>query len=290
MNRACLPLAALASAALLACTGGSPAISAAGAAPGTSDCTGSCATASTLLSVANVQQVIAQAAAEAQARGVSATIAVVDRVGNVLAVYRMGTPSQHPVRIATALNASGGAVIHGGLEGLSLPQPSVPLNIDQLAAIAKAITGAYLSSEGNAFSTRTASQIVQQHFDPGTADAPSGPLFGVQFSQLACSDLVLPSTGAAPTAGPQRSPLGLSADPGGFPLYQSGTVVGGVGVLADGLYSIVSDFTDPSVDIDEAVAMAARSGKRGVFDASTSTKASCPGKSMPPSARTPEPG
>ena len=32
------------------------------------------------------------------------------------------------------------------------------------AAIAKAITGAYLSSSGNAFSTRTASQIVQQFF------------------------------------------------------------------------------------------------------------------------------
>ena len=35
-------------------------------------------------------RVIAQAVAEAQARSVNATIAVVDRVGNVLAVYRMG--------------------------------------------------------------------------------------------------------------------------------------------------------------------------------------------------------
>src|SRR3546814_13726552 len=33
-------------------------------------------------------------------------------------------------------------------------------------AIAKAVTGAYLSSGGNAFSTRTASQIVQEHFPP----------------------------------------------------------------------------------------------------------------------------
>ena len=32
--------------------------------------------------------------------------------------------------------------------------------------IAKAITGAYLSSGGNAFSTRTASEIVQQNFPP----------------------------------------------------------------------------------------------------------------------------
>ena len=41
-----------------------------------------------------------------------------------------------------------------------------PVNIDHAAAIAKAVTGAYLSSEGNAFSTRTASQIVQEHFNP----------------------------------------------------------------------------------------------------------------------------
>ena len=60
------------------------------------------------------------------------------------------------------------------------------------AAIAKAITGAYLSSGGNAFSTRTASEIVQQFFPPTAAITPGlegGPLFGVQFSQLPCSDL-----------------------------------------------------------------------------------------------------
>ena len=58
-------------------------------------------------------------------------------------------------------------------------------------AIAKAVTGAYLSSGGNAFSTRTASQIVQEHFPPAptTVGLESGPLFGVQFSQLPCSDL-----------------------------------------------------------------------------------------------------
>jgi uncharacterized protein GlcG (DUF336 family) len=82
----------------------------------------------------------------------------------------------------------------------------------------------------------------------------------VQFSQLACSDLVMSSTGTAPTVGPQRSPLGLSADPGGFPLYKGGTVVGGVGVLADGTYSLDADFAVRSTDIDEAVAMAATSG------------------------------
>lgn len=248
-------LAALTSASLVACGGGGSAVPSTGA-TADSGCTGSCATASTLLGVADVETVIAQGVAEAQARGLQATIAVVDRVGNVLAVYRMGTPADHPVLIAS-LVSDGKAVVNTGLEGLQLPVAGTAVNIDGLAAISKAITGAYLSSEGNAFSTRTASQIVQQHFDPGTTGAPSGPLFGVQFSQLACSDLVMSSTGSAATVGPQRSPLGLSADPGGFPLYKAGTVVGGVGVLADGRYSIDADFASDAIDLDEAVAMAA---------------------------------
>ena len=47
----------------------------------------------------------------------------------------------------------------GGLEGESL--------FATLAAISKAGTGAFLSSQGNAFSTRTASQIIQEHYNPG---------------------------------------------------------------------------------------------------------------------------
>jgi hypothetical protein len=55
-----------------------------------------------------------------------------------------------------------------------------------MGSIAKAITAAYLSSSGNAFTTRTASNIVQEHFPkaPNTAGLESGPLFGVQFSSL----------------------------------------------------------------------------------------------------------
>ena len=41
-------------------------------------------------------------------------------------------------------------------------------------AIAKAITGAYLSIGGNAFSTRTASKIVQEHFPPAAAAPRAG--------------------------------------------------------------------------------------------------------------------
>jgi len=255
--------AAFAAACLVSCGGGDPAVTSTGSAGGGApDCTGNCATASSLLSVTDVEQVIAQAVAEAQARKVNATIGIVDRVGNVLAVYRMGAAGTRTVQIASQVDSAGNPVVRTGLEGLRLPVPGAlgGFNLDELAVIAKAITGAYLSSEGNAFSSRTASQIVQQHFDPGTQGAPAGPLFGVQISQLACSDLVMSSTGTAPTVGPQRSPLGLSADPGGFPLYKDGTVVGGVGVLGDGIYGVDTAFDSHSVDLDEAIAMAATFG------------------------------
>ncbi|MEQ9561316.1 MAG: heme-binding protein, partial [Woeseiaceae bacterium] len=59
--------------------------------------------------------------------------------------------------------------------------------------------------------------------------------------------------------GPHRSPLGLSADPGGFPLYKAGTVVGGVGVISDARYSFDDDIGDTDIDNDELIAVAAMS-------------------------------
>jgi len=209
-------------------------------------CDGFCADAATQLSATDIEGVIARAVAEAQARGVNATIAVVDRVGNVLAVFRMNGAA------TTVTIISPGVVISGGLEGVNI----VP---DSLAAIAKALTAAYLSTEGNAFSTRTASQIIQDHFNPADPLQPAGPLFGVQFSQLPCSDLSSRFSGA-PNVGPQRSPLGLSADSGGFPLYKSGTPVGGVGIISDAMYSFDADIGDTDIDDDELIAVAAMSG------------------------------
>lgn len=206
-----------------------------------------------LLSAAEVGQVIAQAVAEARALGQVATIAVVDRVGNVLAVYRMQGAAAD-VLIATT--PPGAAAIDGGLEGIVLP---AAVGGDALAAIAKAVTGAYLSSAGNAFGSRTAGQIIQQHFNPGEANQAGGPLFGVQFSQLACSDLTRAFSGAI-DAGPKRSPLGLSADPGGLPLYKGAVLVGGVGVAADGRYGIDARISDVDRDPDELIALAATLG------------------------------
>jgi uncharacterized protein GlcG (DUF336 family) len=202
------------------------------------------------LSVADVQQILAQAVAEAKARGTPGVIAVTDRVGNVLAVYSMA--GARP----TATLRPGPS---GNLDAQGVVVPAAA------GAIAKAITGAYLSSAGQAFSSRTASMIVQQNFPPSPAAVglPSGPLFGVQFSSLPCSDLTARFNAAGGTGaliGPKRSPLGLSGDPGGFPLYKNGALVGGVGVMSDGDYGFDADTSNIDIDDEENVALAATNG------------------------------
>lgn len=207
------------------------------------------------LSVTDVQRVIAQAVGEATARNLPSVIAVTDRVGNVLAVFKMN--GANPIATTSARTALG-----------EINSPTIDVQgVDAPAAagaIAKAITGAYLSSAGNAFSTRTASQIIQEHFPPApsTAGLESGPLFGVQFSQLPCSDFSqrFGNPGAAALIGPKRSPLGLSADPGGLPLYKNGVVVGAIGVMGDGDYGYDPNILDTDVDDEEAIALAGIQG------------------------------
>ncbi|AIT80792.1 heme-binding protein [Novosphingobium pentaromativorans] len=202
------------------------------------------------LSSANVGKIVAQAAAQANQSGHPSVIAVVDRVGNVLAVFRMnGAPAN--ARIPDAPNGD-----NIDIQGLSVPA--------EAAAIAKAVTGAYLSSAGNAFTSRTASMIVQEHFPPApsTVGLESGPLFGVQFSQLPCSDFAsrFKASGTDALIGPKRSPLGLSADPGGFPLYINGVLVGGIGVSGDGVYGLDDNVLDTDTDFEEQIALAGTVG------------------------------
>lgn len=204
------------------------------------------------LTVTDVERIIAQAVTEAQARGQKAVIAVVDRPGNVLAVFRM-TNAPPTALVGRAPNGD-----NRDAQGETIPTTA--------GAIAKAITGAYLSSGGNAFSSRTASMIVQQHFPPApvAVGLESGPLYGVQFSSLPCSDLSARyaegNLGTGPLIGPKRSPLGLSADPGGLPLYKNGVLVGGIGVMSDGDYGFDPDVTDIDTSQEEYSALA---GTRG---------------------------
>ncbi len=76
----------------------------------------------------------------------------------------------------------------------------------------------------------TAGQVAQEHFDEGDATAPAGPLFGVQISNLPCSDINTRFTGSGKMRIPERivRRWDFSPDPGGIPLYKAGVPVGAV--------------------------------------------------------------
>ena len=200
----------------------------------------------------DVAGILDQAIEQMIARGATGVVSISDRVGNILAVSQHGVSTRY-VQVAPgpgAETASGNV----GLQSALVPRTTV--------AISKAVTGAYVSSGGNAFSTRTASMIIQPHFPPTTytVGLESGPLFGLQFSQLACSDVMASAeTELDHNIGPRKSPLGMSADPGGFPLYKEGVLVGGIGVSTKAIYGFDDNVEDFDEDIDEAIALLAAS-------------------------------
>ena len=198
------------------------------------------------LAVTDVQTVIAQAVSRATALtggplATNAVIAVADREGWVLGVW--------------ALNPNATA--------------ADPLVAE---AIAKAGTAAFLSSDNNAFSSRTAGFIVQQNFPPGIQNTPPGPLVGVNFSQLGFSDInkfkapgsviTFSSTpGTNLVAPPLPITGGLAGTPGGLPLYLNGHLAGGVGVAGDGTaITAVTPAVTANASRDEDVALAGETG------------------------------
>lgn len=197
------------------------------------------------LTAADVQTLIAQAVSAAVALNKAVTVAVTDKEGNVLGVFSM---TNAPPNIIIRGGGSPGQVadtvtglVPIGLEGTRLPS--------KLAAISKAGTPALFSTQGNAFTTRTASFIIQEHFPPGVDNQPAGPLYGVQYSSLPCSDVKTPGL-----------PLGLSGDAGSMPVYKNGVHAGGIGIEGDGLYTIDKDPSDFDVPFEEAIAASAVRG------------------------------
>ena len=186
--------------------------------------------AATNLAPTDVQTIIQQAASAAEAFGRPVTIVVTDREANVIGSFAMtGAPATSTVRSVGTLGR--------GLEGAVVPAFE--------AATAKAATAAFFSTTGNAFSTRTAGFIIQEHFPPGISFRPGGPLYGVQFSSLPCSDIKKPS-----------ARLGLSADPGGLPIYKNGLPAGGIGIEGDGVYTVDRNPTDNDQPAEELIAAA----------------------------------
>ncbi|HEV8140206.1 MAG TPA: heme-binding protein [Pyrinomonadaceae bacterium] len=198
------------------------------------------------LTTGEVQTIIAQAVSAASSLNRAVTVAVTDKEGNVLGVFSMtGAPATTQLR--------------GGGPGPTLvPNPVtgfVPVGLDgtvvpaKLAAISKAGTAALFSTRGNAFTSRTASFIIQEHFPPGVDNRAGGPLYGVQFSSLPCSDIKIPGL-----------PLGLSGDPGSTPIYKDGEAVGGVGIEGDGVYTVDRDPADFDQPFEEVIAVSATRG------------------------------
>jgi uncharacterized protein GlcG (DUF336 family) len=202
------------------------------------------------LTVADIQQIIAQGVAEAQAQNQPSGFVVIDRVGNVLAVFIMNGTNL-TLRTPPAPNGQS-----TDLQNLNLPAPAAVAG-----GISKALTSSYFSSVGAAFSSRTANDIVQETFPPSAATRglESGPLFSVQFSQLPCSDV---SARFPNRAGTHRGPLGVGADPGAFPLYKNGAVVGSVAAIGDGVYGFDTEYLDDDNNAEEVIAYAATAGFR----------------------------
>jgi len=166
----------------------------------------------TQLSAADVQTLVANAVQADGAPGLA--VAVVDRAGNILAIFRLPATTDADVEKALSL----------------------------------ARTGAFFSSLATPLSSRTVQAISQPNFPMGIPNQPSGPLFGIGNTNRGCNFNVtylpgqmLPQLQNATGTG---YGLGMATFPGGLPLYRNGvTVVGGIGVAGAG-----------SDDLDEYVA------------------------------------
>ena len=207
------------------------------------------ASAQAQLTAVDVQRIITQATSRASIISPNSVIAVTDREGNVLGVW----------------NVRGGQ----------------PTTIEIASCVSKAGTAAYLSSNQNAFTSRTAGYIIQQHFPPGVRNTAPGPLVGVGLSNLFFSDInkfrkpgsVISFSG---TPGLTILPVvgtSLDGSPGGVPLYKNGVLVGGVGVTGDGVPGPIPGLRSqnpfqfiPGYDKDEDVAL---SGQRGYTPSSS---------------------
>lgn len=221
-----------------------------------------------LMSSNDVATVIAQALTRAKvfvddgaAYRDNAVVAVVDREGFVLGVW-----SVNPLDL-------------GNLDDV----------VSLYDAITKAGTAAFLSSDQHAFSSRTAGFIVQQHFPAGIRNRPTGPLVGVNFSNMSFTDVNRfknPHSGHVEdgTSGTNGAPVtileanaisGLAGSPGGVPLFKDGHLIGGVAASVTRVIKAVSAAgSEPPIpmlddiqlkakqkyDVDEDVALAGQKG------------------------------
>jgi uncharacterized protein GlcG (DUF336 family) len=169
------------------------------------------------LSVAEVDAVVQAAASALNAS--TATVAVVDRAGRVLALYRQSAAD--------------------------------PANDDQAAGVAR--TAAFFSHNQAPLSSRTVRFLSGVHFPPGVVNAPNAALYGIENTNRGCDLGVLFNAGKdvppakslsggigpgivtgkqQPDDGPYPQTIeNRPVNAGGIPLYRAGKLVGGVGVV-----------------------------------------------------------
>jgi uncharacterized protein GlcG (DUF336 family) len=151
----------------------------------------------------------------------TAVIAVVDRAGNVLALYRK---PQAPVTVTGNF--------------------SLQVSADDVA-IGLARTGAFFSNNQAPLTSRTVRFISGVHFPPGVSDAGNADLYGIENTNRGCqlsTELegkgIHPSTARLGGPGPGiitgkadvLDSNAQSVNPGGIPIYRDGVLVGGIGV------------------------------------------------------------
>lgn len=180
-------------------------------------------TANNVLTQAEVDSIAKAAAASVN---VPLVIAISDRRGQILAVYKKANPP------ATATANFG------------IGQPA-----DEVAA-ALARTAAYFSNDQAPIGSRTVRYLSGIHFPPGVVNSASAPLYGIENTNRGCSLNVtyLPGQSvpvlqllhaAVPGLGIQTGKADVqdsnpdAVSPGGVPIFKNGRVAGGIGVAAD---------------------------------------------------------
>jgi uncharacterized protein GlcG (DUF336 family) len=172
------------------------------------------------LQIADVQNIVQAAVNSAN---VDMVVAVVDRAGFVLGVFR-------------TQNAPATAV---GNFGQTLDANDV--------AVALARTGAFFSNDQAPLSSRTVRFISGIHFPPGVTNQPPADLYGIENTNRGCT---LVNSAAFQSQIPPSLALGggfgpsiltgkadamdsnpLAVNPGGVPIFYQNVVVGGIGVV-----------------------------------------------------------
>jgi uncharacterized protein GlcG (DUF336 family) len=172
------------------------------------------------LQVADVQNVLTAAV---NSVNVDMVVAVVDRAGFVLGVFRTQNAP------ATAIGNFG------------------QLQNANDVAVALARTGAFFSNDQAPLSSRTVRFISGIHFPPGVANQPPADLYGIENTNRGCTLINNPAfESAVPPSLALGGGFGLgvltgkadindsnaaAVNPGGVPIFYKNVVVGGIGVV-----------------------------------------------------------